>query len=87
MTEGNTLASEWQILHKLALEHKGPWWKRVFVRWVYNDEPLRNDAANLLRRRRIVIPLNPGTQLVGDDRHRVKPTAKELERMGYGSEK
>ena len=36
------------ILHKLAQERTG--WRRWFRRWVYSDEPLRNDAANLLRR-------------------------------------
>lgn len=35
------------ILHNLAQERTG--WRRWFRRWVYSDEPLRNDAANLLR--------------------------------------
>ena len=36
------------ILHHLALERTG--WRRFLRRWCISDEPLRNDAANLLRR-------------------------------------
>lgn len=35
------------ILHRMRLEQTG--WKRIFWRWYYSDEPLRNDASNLLR--------------------------------------
>lgn len=35
------------ILYYMALERKG-WW-RFFSRWWISDEPLRNDAAELLR--------------------------------------
>ena len=35
------------ILHHMSLERKG--WKSFFRRWHISDEPLRNDAANLLQ--------------------------------------
>jgi hypothetical protein len=34
------------ILHNMALENMG--WRGWFRRWYMSDEPLRNDAANLL---------------------------------------
>ena len=34
------------ILHNLALENKG--WRGWLKRWHISDEPLRNDAANLM---------------------------------------
>ncbi len=39
----------WTILHRMALERRG--WRGFLNRWFYADEPLRNDAANLLRER------------------------------------
>lgn len=36
------------ILNRMAVERVG-WRQFVFGRWYYSDEPLRNDAANLLR--------------------------------------
>lgn len=35
------------ILHRMATEQTG--WRSFFRRWYYSDEPLRNDAANLVR--------------------------------------
>jgi len=35
------------ILHNMALERTG--WRGFFSRWCISDEPLRNDAANLIR--------------------------------------
>lgn len=35
------------ILYRLSLENTG--WRSFFRRWHYSDEPLRNDAANLVR--------------------------------------
>lgn len=35
------------ILHNMTLERRG--WRGFFRRWYISDEPLRNDAANLLR--------------------------------------
>lgn len=35
------------ILFRLGLERTG--WRRFFSRWYYSDEPLRNDAVNLVR--------------------------------------
>lgn len=55
------------ILHNLALEYERPWWRRIFTRWLIHDEPLRNDAANLLRRHKIEMPRPRGTRYVGDD--------------------
>jgi hypothetical protein len=34
------------ILHNMALENMG--WRMWFKRWYISDEPLRNDAANLM---------------------------------------
>ena len=54
------------ILHQMSLERSGPWWKRMFSRWWISDEPLRNDAARLLRKIgfRGMIPI--GYRRVGD---------------------
>ena len=35
------------ILHNMAVERTG--WRSFFRRWWISDEPLRNDAANLVR--------------------------------------
>ena len=35
------------ILHNMAIERKG--WRGFLQRWYFHHEPLRNDAANLLR--------------------------------------
>ena len=53
------------ILHRMATERTG--WRRFFSRWYYSDEPLRNDAANLVREAGfgMMMPLN--SQLIGDD--------------------
>lgn len=53
------------ILHRMGTERTG--WRRFFSRWYYADEPLRNDAANLVREAGFgmnCVPFN--TQLVGD---------------------
>lgn len=52
------------ILHRMATENTG--WRSFFWRWYYSDEPLRNDAANLVREAGYgtVQPVN--TRLVGD---------------------
>ena len=44
------------ILHQMALERRG--WRGFFRRWHISDEPLRHDAANLLREagRRFHVP-------------------------------
>jgi hypothetical protein len=54
------------ILHELSLERKG--WRQLLKRWYVSDEPLRNDAANLLRERGWVMLMPDGFQRVGDDR-------------------
>lgn len=52
------------ILHRFATERSG--WRAFFHRWYYNDEPLRNDAANLVREARFGMPMPLNTKLVGD---------------------
>lgn len=51
------------ILHRMATENTG--WRSFFRRWYYSDEPLRNDAANLVRSAGYDIPIPDGTRLVG----------------------
>lgn len=55
-----------EILHNMALEYERPWWKRVFGRWAISDEPLRNDAANLLREYKVSKMMPAGTRYVGE---------------------
>lgn len=56
-----------RILHNMALERVG-YWRQLWQRWHISDEPLRNDAANLLREAGIEFFARPkGTQMVGDD--------------------
>lgn len=52
------------ILQRMALENTGL--AALFWRWYFPDEPLRNDAANLLRESKIECPRPKGTRLVGD---------------------
>ena len=52
------------LLHRFATENTG--WKAWFVRWYYSDEPLRNDAASLVRLARFRMSMPLGTRLVGD---------------------
>lgn len=52
------------ILHNMALENIG--WRSFFRRWVISHEPLRNDAANLLRAYSLQRPMPEGTSYVGD---------------------
>ena len=56
-----------EILHNLALERQRPSWGIISDRWYISDEPLRNDAANLLRRYGADFPMPDGTRYVGDD--------------------
>lgn len=53
------------ILHRMGTERTG--WRTIFWRWYYPDEPLRNDAANLVRETKFEMPMPPDTKLVGDD--------------------
>lgn len=53
------------ILHRLATENTG--WRSFFRRWYYSDEPLRNDAANLVREAQFGMPQPVNTKLVGDE--------------------
>lgn len=54
------------ILHNMALERKG-FWRSLFRRWHISDEPLRNDAANLLREYGVTMLMPKGCQWVGDE--------------------
>lgn len=56
------------ILHNMALEWDKPWWWRMFRRWFISDEPLRNDAANLLKECEVKIMRPEGTRYVSDAR-------------------
>ena len=56
------------ILHNMALERKG--WRGFLNRWVFHHEPLRNDAANLLREAggyRMPMPINSDYVGAGDN--------------------
>lgn len=53
------------ILHNMALERKG--WRGFFRRWHISDEPLRNDAASLLRERGCSFLMPKDTRWVGDE--------------------
>jgi len=54
------------ILKHLALERTG-WRRWLLGRWYISDEPLRNDAANLLRAARWHVGLYPiHTRFVGE---------------------
>ena len=52
------------ILHNMAVERTG--WRSFFRRWWISDEPLRNDAANLIREVGYQQMMPIGTRLVGD---------------------
>ena len=56
------------LLNRFALEQTG--WRRYLKRWYFSDEPLRNDAANLVREAMAwgYIPdyKIPGTKRVGE---------------------
>ena len=51
------------VLHNLALERIG--WRRYFSRWYISDEPLRNDAARILRAVGYKAMFPVGTKYVG----------------------
>ena len=53
-----------QILHNMALERVG-FWRRLIGRWHISHEPLRNDAANLLRESNISLRCPYSTDYVG----------------------
>jgi hypothetical protein len=52
------------ILHEMSLERTG--WRGFFSRWYYSDEPLRNDAANLVRLADYHAMRPYDTKMVGD---------------------
>lgn len=52
------------ILHRMSTERVG--WRSFFHRWYYKDEPLRHDAANLVRLARFEAMMPNGCRLVED---------------------
>jgi hypothetical protein len=50
------------VLHRMATEQTG--WRAFFRRWYYSDEPLRNDAANIVREAGFDMPRPDGTRLI-----------------------
>ena len=52
------------ILHNMAVERTG--WRAFFRRWWISDEPLRNDAANLIREVGYSALMPESSRLVGD---------------------
>lgn len=59
------------ILHRFALEQTG--WRGWLRRWYYSDEPLRHDAANLVRRAGYLGMRPEHTELVGSYEHKTPP--------------
>jgi hypothetical protein len=59
------------ILHRMATERTG--WRSFFRRWYFPDEPLRNDAANLVREAGFDMPRPMGTELVGNGERTLQP--------------
>jgi hypothetical protein len=64
------------VLHRMATERIG--WRCFFSRWYYSDEPLRNDAANLVREAGFGMGMPLDTHLVGD-------LGKQTEKNSYNS--
>ena len=64
MTEREFAERAALILHNMAQENIG--WRSWFRRWHISDEPLRNDAANLLRESRWGFMMPNTTRYVGD---------------------
>lgn len=64
--ERATLDRALAILCLMATERTG-WRSAILGRWYYSDEPLRNDAANLLRSFQIKHAMPAHTRLVGDE--------------------
>lgn len=67
MNDRQFIARAEDLLHRMALERTG--WRGVFRRWVFRHEPLRHDAANLLRSRGLNFIFQDGTQHVGETNH------------------
>lgn len=65
LSDGALLERALGILHRFGTEQIG--WRAFFRRWYFSDEPLRNDAANLVREAGFDQPMPNGTRLVGDD--------------------
>lgn len=62
-SEARLLSDALGILHRFATENTG--WRSYFRRWYFSDEPLRHDAANLVRRAGYEAARPEHTQLVG----------------------
>jgi hypothetical protein len=66
-SEAGLLHDALGILLRFATENVG--WRSFFRRWYYSDEPLRNDAANLVRRAEFQMKQPEHTKLVGSYEH------------------
>ncbi len=53
-----------RTLHRFATENTG--WRSFFRRWYFSDEPLRNDAANIVRMAQFAMPRPENTRIIGD---------------------
>ena len=62
----NQLQRALSILHNMSLERVG-FWRQLFRRWHISDEPLRHDAANLLREVGAEFLTPVGCQRVAED--------------------
>jgi hypothetical protein len=65
MSDQELLMRALGILHRFATEQTG--WRRFLSRWYYSDEPLRNDAANLVKLAGFGAPLPLNTKLLGEE--------------------
>lgn len=65
MTPEEDLAERaFRILFRAALENKRRWYEFWKPRWYFADEPLRHDAANLVREARFYMAHGHNTRLV-----------------------
>lgn len=64
------------ILHRMATENTG--WRGILHRWYYNDEPLRHDAANLVREAGFDMEKPAGTKLIGEYHFAEKEQARKM---------
>ena len=53
-----------RVLQNMATENTG--WRSFFRRWYFSDEPLRNDAANIVRAAQFQGRRPEGTRIIGE---------------------
>ena len=64
-TDRELLERALAILHRMQVENTG--WRSWFKRWYYSDEPLRNDAAALIRKSQFQMLQPIGTRSLAYD--------------------